>query len=242
LTTGPSIADYSTNGKPTRLRRTSGSVGTRICPPIHMPTDPYDEDEDPGAIADGSARIRRDYLREEAIFLRPFMGYADELLASVHVTTDAPSRERLARVMVQRLPQALAQFDKRLSGDYRPDSLIEIIPDWEPRTVSEPLPAKSASVSLRGLFTAWQTVAALKPRVIEETRYAVDPLVAFVGHDDAAAISRDDLIRWRTTMTAEGRTNDTWNNRLSMVRQLQRLQALRGRSIAAAAQWPSSGL
>ncbi len=186
----------------------------------NMPTDPYDEDEDPGAIADGSARVRREYLRQEAIFLRPFLGYADDLLASVHVTTDATSKERLAGLLVQRLPQALARFGKRLSGDYRPDPLREMLPDWEPRVASEPVPARSVSVSLRDLFAAWRRVATLKPRVVEETRYAVDALISFVGHDDAAEISRDDLIRWRTAMTAEGRTNDTWNNRLSMVRQV----------------------
>jgi hypothetical protein len=128
-----------------------------------MPTDPYDEDEDPGAIADGSARVRRDYLRQEAIFLRPFLGYADDLLASVHVTTDATSKERLAGLLVQRLPQALARFGKRLSGDYRPDPLREMLPDWEPRAASEPVPARSVSVSLRDLFAAWQRVATFMP-------------------------------------------------------------------------------
>jgi integrase len=186
----------------------------------NMPTDPYDEDEDPGAIANGSARVRPEYLRQKAVFLVPFMAYADDLLASVHVTTDATSKERLAGLLVQRLPQALARFGKRLSGDYRPDPLREMLPDWESRTVSEPVAARPTSVSLRDLFAAWKRVAALKPRVIEETRYVVDALISFVGHDDAAEVSREDLIRWRTAMTAEGRTNDTWNNRLSMIRQV----------------------
>jgi integrase len=185
-----------------------------------MPSDAYTENEDPAAVADGSARVRPEYRKQEAAFLAPFIGYADDLLASVQTTTDAASKERLARQLVQRLTRALAQFRKRLAGDYSPDHLRSTFPDWEPQAAAAQTPMGSPSVSLRDLFKAWSVVAAVKPRVVEETRYAVDALIAFVGHEDAAKISRDDLIRWRTSMSVDGRSNDTWNNRLSMVRQV----------------------
>ena len=66
----------------------------------------------------------------------------------------------------------------------------------------------------------WQAVAVVKPRTVTETDYAVKGLAEFIGHDDAARIGRDDLMRWRDAMKAEGRTNNTWNNRLSLVRQI----------------------
>jgi integrase len=78
------------------------------------------------------------------------------------------------------------------------------------------------AVTLRGLFDAWQAVATVKPRTITETDYIVKMLERFLGHDDATMISRADLARWRDTMKAEGRTNNGWNNRLSLLRQVLR--------------------
>jgi hypothetical protein len=51
------------------------------------------------------------------------------------------------------------------------------------------------AASLRGLFDAWKAVAMVKPRVIEETRYMIEMLAGFLGHDDAAKMTRADLAR-----------------------------------------------
>jgi integrase len=78
------------------------------------------------------------------------------------------------------------------------------------------------AVTLRGLFDAWRTVATVKPRTITETDYIVKMLERFLGHDDATKINRADLARWRDAMKAGGRTNNGWNNRLSLLRQVLR--------------------
>jgi len=75
---------------------------------------------------------------------------------------------------------------------------------------------------LEDLYAAWKLVAVVKPRVAGDTEYIVKALIAFVGHNDAARITRDDLARWRDAMKAKGGSNNTWNNRLSMVRQVFR--------------------
>lgn len=82
-----------------------------------------------------------------------------------------------------------------------------------------PLPAPAhAAVSLVGLFQGWKATATVKPRTIEETRYHVDLLTKHIGHDDAAMIDQAVLRGWRDEMLAAGRTNNTFNNRLSMSR------------------------
>lgn len=185
-----------------------------------MPSNPYTEDEPTEAIAEGRASVRTEYRRQEAEFLAPFLGYADELLASARVATDVASRDQLARLIVQRLSQALTLHRKRLGGDYSPDPVRPTLPEWKPPAAAAHPPEASPTVSLRGLFEAWKIVAVVKPRVIEETRYVVEALIAFAGHDDAARITGDDLIRWRNAKKADGRSNNTWNNRLSMIRQV----------------------
>jgi integrase len=96
------------------------------------------------------------------------------------------------------------------------DQARQRLPAVEGAPSVQPTPA----VSLRGIFEAWARVAVLKPRTVRETGYALNALVAFVGHDDAAKLTRVDLVRWRDALKADGVTNNTWNNRLSMLRQV----------------------
>lgn len=83
------------------------------------------------------------------------------------------------------------------------------------------MPAPSApGVSFQSMFDAWKAVATVKGRTAEETRFILGMLKAFVGHDDASRVTRDDMLRWREATKAGGKTNNTWNNRLSMIRQV----------------------
>ncbi|MGI4976923.1 MAG: tyrosine-type recombinase/integrase [Janthinobacterium lividum] len=82
-----------------------------------------------------------------------------------------------------------------------------------------PKPA-TAAVALLTLFEAWHATATVKPRTATETRYILEMLIAHLGHDDAASMTREDLAGWRDAAKEAGRSNVTWNNRLSLVRQV----------------------
>jgi integrase len=83
------------------------------------------------------------------------------------------------------------------------------------------MPTPPASrLSFASIFEAWKAVATVKPRTVEETRYILDNLKGFLRHDDAARVTREDVRRWRDASKADGLTNNTWNNRLSLVRQV----------------------
>jgi integrase len=71
------------------------------------------------------------------------------------------------------------------------------------------------------LIDGWRRVSAsvVKPRTVTETEYAFGMLKGFLGHDDAGRVSRDDLARWRDKSLDAGLNNNTWNNRLSLIRQ-----------------------
>ncbi len=87
------------------------------------------------------------------------------------------------------------------------------VPDAPAASAVEAAPA----VSLRGLFEAWKKVTNAKPQSIREAQYIVEMVIAFMGHDDAARITKADLRRWRQAATEDGRTNNTVNNRLSQL-------------------------
>ena len=203
-----------------------------------MPGDPYTESASPEAIAQGQAGVRPEYQRQEAVFLAPFVGYAAELIRSCGAVTDTASTDRLARLLVKRLAQALALHRKRLGGDYSPDPIRHSLPDWVPPSATLPTPSSAPTVSLRGLFAAWKSVAVVKPRTVAEADYAVRALATFLGHDDAARIGRDDLLRWRDSIKAAGITNNTWNNRLSLIRPV----LLHGVSVGSLKTDPTEGL
>ncbi len=88
-----------------------------------------------------------------------------------------------------------------------------------PTVPDAPAPARPGA-SVGALFEAWKSVTTSKVRTIAETRYILDLLEKFMGHGDAASLTRHDLRRWRDDAKAGGLTNNTWNNRLSLVRQV----------------------
>jgi integrase len=81
--------------------------------------------------------------------------------------------------------------------------------------------ATRAALSFTTLLDGWKRVSSsvVKPRTVAETEYAFGMLKAFLGYDDAARVSRDDLARWRDKALEAGLNNNTWNNRLSLIRQ-----------------------
>ncbi len=83
------------------------------------------------------------------------------------------------------------------------------------------MPAPEAPrLTFAAMFGAWKAATTTKARTIEETRFIVNMLKTFLGHDDAARVARDDMLRWRDATKDDGLTNNTWNNRLSMLRQV----------------------
>lgn len=144
--------------------------------------------------------------------------YAERLLESAGVVTDPDSRLRLSELLSQRLNRALMRQDQLDQGDYSRDPLPRTFPAWVPPATAAPDPP--AGTSLSSLLDRWAVVAAVKPRTAAETRYATNALIEFLGHDDAGRLQRADLQRWRDALKAAGLSNATWNNRLSLVRQV----------------------
>ncbi len=139
---------------------------------------------------------------------------ATAVLALHGIAPDPVTVERLGRALFGVKMQIAELMERRGRGDWSPDTNaarfppIQTIPQTTPISIATPL---------SGLFEKWKAVADVKPRSEQEAAYAVKGLVSFLGHDDATKIDREGLIRWRDSMIAAGRTNNTWNNRLSLL-------------------------
>ncbi|MDA9406207.1 site-specific integrase [Bradyrhizobium sp. CCBAU 45384] len=65
------------------------------------------------------------------------------------------------------------------------------------------------SAPLRPLFTSYSKEAQLSPTTIKRWTPVVERLIGHLGHDDAAAITRADLIAWKDALLAAGMKNVT---------------------------------
>ena len=134
--------------------------------------------------------------------------HADPALIDRLATAMFPARVRLAGLRL-----------RRTKGDWSPDPNAERFPEPATRASAPSAPAMTPS-SLRGLLADWRLVVTAKASTLRETDYAIEGLIAHLGHDDADRLQRPDLIRWRDAQKKAGRTNNTWNNRLSLIKQV----------------------
>lgn len=79
---------------------------------------------------------------------------------------------------------------------------------------------KPSKITFAAMFDNWRMTTSVKPRTITEAEYALGLLEKHLGHDDATAVTREALIAWRNSVKAAGLSNDTWNNRLSLIGQV----------------------
>ena len=92
---------------------------------------------------------------------------------------------------------------RKAGGDYQPDPKSERFPEWSPPAVG---PAQGTpDVSLRTIFKSWWVeaeTAGLSVSTKGSYETAVEALVAFLGHDDATAISEDDVVRFKAHLAS----------------------------------------
>lgn len=111
------------------------------------------------------------------------------------VTPEA--REILLTAFWQALCDAFEHRLRESGGDFRPDPKSERFPEWRPPGVS---PKPAGNVSLTGLVEEWWTEAKAanrKESTYESYRNTMASLVAFLGHDDATRVTRENIVAFK---------------------------------------------
>lgn len=123
----------------------------------------------------------------------------DAALFAEGLRVEAATRRMITFEMARFKGIAERGLEAMQSGDYRP--LIEL--DSAP--VFVPAPQTTPAVSLRGLFKSWWVEAeATGLSVSTKGSYetAMEALVAFLGHDDAKAVSEGDVVRFKAHLVS----------------------------------------
>ncbi|MFD2173368.1 DUF6538 domain-containing protein [Rhodobacter lacus] len=126
----------------------------------------------------------------------------DTLLLERGIVTDASSRQRLIQETDRAIRQVVEQQMKRAEGDYSPDPSANRFPPVQPVTPGASAPTEKLSVT--ALFKLWERdhlANGKSARTVGDFRHKIDSLIAFLGHDEARAVTTDllDLLRpWIT--------------------------------------------
>lgn len=125
------------------------------------------------------------------------------LLARGIAAVEAGSRLLLLVAFVQALRDAFENRARNAEGDYSPDPKSQRFPEWvSPAEQSKLLPTSglAAAVSLKGLVEDWWKEAQATGRKLstyESYRNTMAGMVAYLGHDDAAPLTPENVIGFK---------------------------------------------
>lgn len=169
-------------------------------------------EDDPGDVDVWAAAVRKNaaVLAQEQEAIEKWFGpTVDELLASHGLQTDNNSRKALIDRVSLAVTKASARLAQNASGDYSPDEIVTRYPAFErPKEVTaKPQSTGTAKQTITGLVEGWWREAKAAGRSIstyEAYERAGRFLSEFLKHDDAHAVTDEDIIRFKEHRLDQG--------------------------------------
>jgi integrase len=123
---------------------------------------------------------------------------ADRLLLEQGLVTDSASRDRLLKELDRALRQAAEQQLKRAEGDYSPDPKANRFPALT-GTAAVSTPESRDGPTIRSLFKLWERdhlAEGKSAKTVGDFRQKTENLIAYLGHDDAASVTPENIADW----------------------------------------------
>ncbi|MDR7037774.1 integrase [Methylobacterium sp. BE186] len=124
---------------------------------------------------------------------------AERLLGTRGLIVDEVGRERLAKAVaaaVQRASLALARYAQ---GEFDGVPVVATT-----QALSLAVSKEQKAVSFEELVKGWAAEKHPAPKTLYEWKRVIGQFAAFLGHEDAARLTPDDVIRWKEALIAEG--------------------------------------
>jgi hypothetical protein len=122
------------------------------------------------------------------------------LLAKGIAEVDSECRPVLLSAFHMALRDAFENRQRNAAGDFTPDPKAARFPQWSDPTGTQVPAPPSSGATINGLVEDWwreAKAAGRKLSTFESYRNTVTGLVAFLGHDDAARVTPEDVIRFK---------------------------------------------
>lgn len=158
------------------------------------------EDAEHGDYGRGSLMISPRNKKTAAMEGR-FGAIADVVLTRRGLHIDEESRTRLLREVMRAATQAARVNLRRAEGDYRRDPDAERFPEFE-----APKP-KSLGYTMTDILATWEKEAlrlGRAPATVRSYQSVFRAFREFLGHDDAEAVTGEDLIRYKDKLFEDG--------------------------------------
>jgi integrase len=149
----------------------------------------------------------------------------DQILARHHLVVDTDSRLALIEAASKAIVEASARLGRNAEGDYSPDTVERRFPPLDltkGAKAASPLPQGSQTIT--GLAEGWWREAEAAGRAVsthEAYQRVAQQLSEFLGHDDARAVTKDDVIAFKDYRLSQGVSLKTiGGGDISAIRQL----------------------
>ena len=142
---------------------------------------------------------------------------ARKLLSERGLPTDTLTVERLGHAIFAARWDVACLLERRASGDWTPDRAAGRYPS--PVTVTAPVAVQGFTIDalLRGWALDRGKDVDAKPidRAVYDRKRTLERLSVFIGHRDAARVSKADAVRWKEDMMGRGLHASTARNDIS---------------------------
>ena len=147
---------------------------------------------------------------------------AVEAIAQAELIASEPDIKRVAEAIARARWELAHVMERRAKGDWRPDENVGRFPVLEAaarQTPSEPTHAPGPTMDrlLEGwaLDRGWTMNTHPMPRALYDRLRTMERLAEFLGHRDADAVTKADVVRWKEDMQERGRKVPTIRNDIS---------------------------
>jgi integrase len=131
------------------------------------------------------------------------------------------SRKALAKAIGDFQLRAWETLDAYVQGDYREPAWVDGLPPFELSTQPDSAAptGRRSHLSLEDLLDHKARSTSIRPKTVTDNRAYLKKFAAFLGHDDARRVTKDDVRRWRDSLMETGLSPKTITDRyLSAVR------------------------
>jgi integrase len=141
---------------------------------------------------------------------------ADEVISANGLKVDDEDRLKIAKAISAGAQRAVLALKRRAKGDFSQASPIPLAtPGADLSAVDKP----GVTVTLESLLDGWATEKRPTEKTIYSWKRILEQLVRFVGYNDAARLTADDFLRWKTALVEVGlRTKTIRDSKIAPLR------------------------
>ncbi len=143
---------------------------------------------------------------ELATMLDEAHGDASRKVAEKRGLTLAPQSIRTLNLrMAELMEEAYRAIEAMQDGDYSAVARLEALPVFD-APISSPSKAATESILTLGqLLDHKAKTQNIKNKTVQDTRSHLQKFIAFIGHDDARRVTKEDVRQWRDSLIEEGK-------------------------------------